>query len=118
LAFHNNTGKEGERLARDYFREKGFTILHQNWRYARYEVDLIASREGILYFIEVKTRRSRKFGLPEESVTTKKLSNLLKAGEAYQYQYPQWKRVQYCILSVTLEPGGGGDFVLIEDVYL
>jgi Holliday junction resolvase-like predicted endonuclease len=64
-----------------YLSEKGFVIPHQNWRHSHREVDVIASYKNVLHFIEVKTRRNKKFGYPEDDVTKKKLpisSMLLK----------------------------------------
>jgi putative endonuclease len=118
LARHNLLGKEGEDLAAKWLLERGFSMLQQNWRHSYYEVDIIASKEGILHFIEVKTRRNSKFGEPEESVDEKKIRNLMKAAEEYQYQYPEWKRVQYNVLSVTIHPKNTTTYFFIEDIYL
>lgn len=118
MAKHNNTGKEGELLAADYLRSKGFTIHHTNWRHSHYEIDLIASLNDILHFVEVKTRRSLKFGFPEESVTSKKLQHLIDAADVFLYQFPQWKRVQFDVLSLMLIAGKEPEYFFIEDVYL
>ena len=118
MAKHHLLGSEGEAMAVKWLQDKGFMLLHQNWRHSYYEVDIIASLENVLHFIEVKTRRSKKFGEPEESVNSKKISNLMKAGEQYQYQYPQWKRVQYDVLSITIQPDDAKEYFFIEDVYL
>jgi putative endonuclease len=118
LAKHNVLGTEGEALAVQWLQERGFMLLHRNWRHSYYEVDIIASRETVLHFIEVKTRRSKKFGEPEESVDKKKIINLMKAGAEFQYQFPDWKRVQYDVLSITIEPNGSAGYFFIEDVYL
>jgi putative endonuclease len=118
LANHNVLGRAGEAMAVQWLQNRGFTILHQNWRHAYYEVDIIAALKDVLHFIEVKTRRSKKYGEPEESVDNKKIRNLMNAGEEFQYQYPQWKRVQYDVLSITIEPEGTVDYFYIEDVYL
>jgi putative endonuclease len=118
LAHHNLLGREGEAMAAKWLLERGFNILHQNWRHSRYEVDIIASKENILHFIEVKTRRNNKFGEPEESVDEKKIRNLMHAAEEYQYQYPQWKRVQYNVLSISIHPNHTVTYFFIEDVYL
>ncbi|GAC1448500.1 MAG: YraN family protein [Chitinophagaceae bacterium] len=111
-------GTEGEVLAVQWLLDKGFIILHQNWRHSYYEVDIIASMENVLHFIEVKTRRGKKYGEPEESVNLKKIINLMKAAEEFQYRYPQWKKVQYDVLSISIEPGSATDYFFIEDVYL
>lgn len=118
MARHNETGKKGEALAVKYLQEQGFTVLHCNWRHEQYEIDIIATRENILHFVEVKTRQSLAFGLPEESVTHQKIRNIVSAGVAFQYQYPAWKRVQYDVLSIILEAQQEPAFFYIEDVYL
>ena len=118
MAKHNLLGTAGEAMAVKWLLDKGFVLLHQNWRHSYYEVDIIASLENVLHFIEVKTRRSKKFGEPEESVNNKKISNLMKAGEQYQYHFPQWKRVQYDVLSIAIQPDNTTDYFFIEDVYL
>jgi putative endonuclease len=111
-------GKGGEALAVKWLQEHGYALLHKNWRHSYYEVDIIASKEEVLHFIEVKTRSNKKFGEPEESVDEKKIRNLLIAGEAYQHQYPEWKRVQYDVLSITIHPNNEAGYYFIEDIYL
>ncbi len=118
MSKHQVTGKKGEALAIAYIQNKGFTLLHQNWRYSYYEVDIIASKENVLHFIEVKTRSSTQFGAPEESVTEKKIENLMKASEEFQHRYPEWKRVQYDVLSILIPANEVIEYFYIEDVYL
>ena len=118
MARHNNTGNEGEAMAAQYFTSKGFSILHQNWRHSHWEVDIIAQKETILHFIEVKTRRTRKFGHPEDNVDKKKIQNLIDAAEEYLFQFPQWKRIQFDILSITMLKDEPVEYFFIEDVYL
>lgn len=118
MAQHNNTGRYGEALAAKYFGDKGFSILHRNWRYVHWEIDIIASCHDILHFIEVKTKTTLKYGFPEEKVSVKKLRHLLDAAEQFQYLHPQWKRVQFDILSIYHAKGKEPEFFLIEDVYL
>lgn len=117
MAAHNEFGKAGEGMAADWLIHKGFRLLDVNWKYGRYEVDIIASRNGILHFIEVKSRHDDRFGLPEDWVGKKKMGHLLKAGVAYQEKFPGWDLVQYDILSILVDPGGLADFFFIEDVY-
>jgi putative endonuclease len=118
MARHNETGKKGEALAVSYLEQQGFTVLHCNWRHEQYEIDIIATRSSVLHFIEVKTRQSLAFGLPEESVTHKKIRSIVTAGVAFQYQHPAWKRVQYDVLSIVLSDHQEPEFFYIEDVYL
>lgn len=118
MAFHHTTGKKGEELAAIWLQQSGYEILHQNWRHSHYEIDIIACHQNILHFIEVKTRRSRRFGFPEEAVSRKKLKCLMTAGEEFLFRNNQWKRVQYDILSITLLNRKEPDFFFIEDVYI
>jgi putative endonuclease len=118
MAQHNLTGNTGEALAAVYLTGNGYNILHQNWRHSRWEVDIIAEKETILHFVEVKTRKTGTFGYPEESVDKKKMQNLINAAEEYLYRYPQWKRVQFDILSIIIIKEKPVEYFLIEDVYL
>jgi putative endonuclease len=118
VAHHNDTGFLGEKMAVEFLLKKGFSILHQNWRHGHWEVDFIASLNNILHFIEIKTRRTKKFGYPEDDVTKKKLENLINASEEYLTLHPEWKRIQFDILSITILKDQKAEFFFIEDVYL
>ena len=118
MAVHNDTGKMGEELAATYFINAGYDILHKNWRCKNKEVDIIASHNNILHFIEVKTATTLKFGHPEEKVNTKKIRDLIDASEEYLHQNSKWQRIQFDVLSVTMLPDEEIVYFLIEDVYL
>ena len=118
MASHNDTGKTGEDLAAVWFEEKSYTILHKNWRHKKFEVDIIASKKDILHFIEVKAVTTLKFGNPEDKVSEKKIRNLINASEEYLFQNPQWKRIQFDVLSITMIKNNAVEYFLIEDVYL
>lgn len=118
MARHNEIGKTGETLAAAYLADHGYTILHCNWRHTRYEIDIIALKNEILHFVEVKSRSSKNYGLPEDSVTKKKFQSLLQAADEFLFQHPQYRHVQYDILSITTLKDKAPDFFLIEDVWL
>jgi len=105
-------------MAVAYLQQNGFTILHSNWRHSFYEIDIIASKNGILHFIEIKTRRTMKYGFPEESVSVKKFRRLMKGAAIYLLRHPGWKRVQHDVLSIIILPGKEPEYFLIEDVNL
>ena len=117
MAIHNKTGQYGEKLAVQYFGERGYDILHTNWRHRHWEVDVIASKNGKLHLIEIKTRRSARFGLPENSISPKKIQNLLNAASAYLQQFPSWEKIQVDVLAISLTGKETAKFFLIEDVY-
>ena len=57
MAIHNDLGKNGEEAAALFLTEKGYHILHRNWRSGKKELDIVAEYQGELVIIEVKTRR-------------------------------------------------------------
>jgi len=99
---HIHTGKTGESIAARYLLEQGYVILHRDYRYKRAEIDLIAEKDDLLVFIEVKTRSSDKFGYPEEAVNRRKERMLLNAAEVYIHQQKWRKDVRFDIIAITL----------------
>jgi len=71
--FNSVTGKYGEDLGAELLKNKGYTILERNWRNKFGEIDIIAKKDGILVFVEVKTKVGELFGSPEEMAGPKKL---------------------------------------------
>jgi putative endonuclease len=117
MSQHIITGKNGEDLAAEWLSAKGFAILSRNWRHGRYEVDIIASKDDVLHFIEVKSRNSTLFGNPEDSVSKKKVQNILLGAAGWLVQNPSVHRFQYDVLSILLCKKTP-EYLLIEDVYL
>jgi putative endonuclease len=118
MATHNATGHLGEQMAADYFTQLGYIIIEKNWRHSHWEVDLIASKDSTLHFIEVKTRRTKNFGLPEENVTKKKIQYLINASAEYLHLHPEWKRIQFNVLAISMIKNEQVEYFLIEDIYL
>lgn len=118
MAQHNETGKTGESLGIGFCLQNGYSIIEKNWRHAPWEVDIIAVKNGILHFIEVKTRSTNRFGNPEDSVSNRKIRNLVNAAEQYLYRHPKWKRIQFDILSILMNGDTPIEFFMIEDVSL
>jgi putative endonuclease len=117
MASHNETGKLGELIAQEWAIENGYHIRALNWRYGNWEIDIIAVKDKKLHFFEIKTRRGKMYGHPEESVGKVKMRNFISAGTAYIRKYPCYKWIQYNILSITLDALNRPTFFLIEDVY-
>jgi putative endonuclease len=78
MAEHNELGKFGEQLAVDFLQKNGYEILETNWTFQKAEIDIIAQKERTLAVIEVKTRSSIAFGLPQDFVKPKKIQLLVK----------------------------------------
>ena len=77
-------GLYGEDLACKYLQAKGYVILERNFRCRRFgEIDIVASKAGVLSFIEVKTRRSSRYGKPVEAVTLAKQRKIYRVAQYY-----------------------------------
>lgn len=118
MARHNDTGKLGEQFAVDWAIQHDYHIKERNWRYGKWEIDLIASKNNRLHFFEVKTRRSNNFGYPEELVDKNKLWHFISAGTAYIRFNRGFRWIQFNILAITLDENEKPTYFLIEDVYL
>ncbi|MFK7780304.1 MAG: YraN family protein [Candidatus Gracilibacteria bacterium] len=78
------TGDQGELIAIKYLQNNNYIIKNTNFKFGRFgEIDVIALKEGITCFIEVKYRTNTKFGIPEESITPNKLFKFRKTMEYY-----------------------------------
>ncbi len=117
MAEDPHLGSVGEWLAVRYFQSKGYVVLETNWRYARFEIDLIAARGKVLHIVEIKTRASCRHGLPEDSVDARKVRRLMRAGARYMYLHPQWIQVQYDVLAISIFRDREPEFFLIEDIW-
>ncbi len=78
-----NIAKIGEKLAVQHLKTQGYQILAENYRFQRGEIDIIAKHEERIVFVEVKTRRSLKYGLPQSAVTEQKQRQISKIALAY-----------------------------------
>jgi putative endonuclease len=77
-------GNNGELLALDFIVNKGFTIIEHNYRFGRLgEIDIIAQKENLIVFIEVKTRFSKRFGGALYSIGPKKRNRILKTAKKF-----------------------------------
>jgi len=110
-------GMQGENIATGYLLQNGYTVMENNWRHKHWEVDIIASKGNKLHFFEVKTRTGERFGKPEESIKKDKMTALKNAAEEYLYQHPEWKYIQFDVLSIILEWDTVKEIFLIEDIY-
>ena len=117
MSDHQTTGSHGESMAVSFLTGKGYSILKRNWRHANWEIDIIAEKNGLLHFVEVKTRRTPTFGYPEDDVSKKKFKHLVNAAEEFLFQFPRWKIIQFDIISIIITKGEP-EFFFIEDVYL
>ncbi len=99
-----DTGILGEKLAKDYLKERGYRIRETNYRCSEGEIDIVAEHKDYLVFVEVKARRSLEFGIPEESITADKRERLRTVAARYQQEHdnlPQLWRID--VVAIELD---------------
>ena len=100
-----NIAKTGELLALKHLKTRGCKILAQNYRARRGEIDLIVQDGEFTVFVEVKTRRSLRFGLPQEAVTLQKQRQISKVALAYlQAQNLLDAPCRFDVIAIHLSP--------------
>ena len=116
MAQHNDTGQLGEQLARRHLEENGFAILKTNWKMGKYEVDIIAYKEGLIVFVEVKTRSTLDHGNPEDFVDRNKQRAYIRMANKYVIDNRRSEEVRFDIISVDLS-STGYHITHIEDAF-
>lgn len=116
MAEHNDLGKLGEEKAVEYLQKNGYTILQTNWVYLKAEIDIIAQKGETLAVVEVKTRSSLDFGLPQDFVKPKKIQLLVKAINEYVVQNDIDAEVRFDIISV-FKNGNAFEIEHLEDAF-
>lgn len=117
MATHNDTGNWGEKKASDYLISKGFEIVEKNFRHKHAEIDLIARKNKLLIFIEVKTRSGTGFGMPEEFVNRTKAKLVMYAAEHYIFTKNWLYDIRFDIISILILPDGSERINHIEDAF-
>lgn len=79
----STSGRIAEKNAVQFLKKKGFKIIDKNWRTKRCEIDIIASKKGVIYFVEVKHREKDRYGDGLSAITKKKLSQMRFAAEVW-----------------------------------
>ncbi len=115
---NKDTGFLGENMAANHLINLGYEIIERNWRYKHLELDIIASKDGVLNIIEVKTRTNIQFGFPEQSIGRQKMQYLKNAAAVFQYKNPKWKRIQFGVIAIHLNEKSEWEILFLEDFFL
>ncbi|PLX20424.1 endonuclease [Candidatus Parcubacteria bacterium] len=105
-----NVGKIGEDEAVKYLLENNFVIVSRNTRFGNFEIDIIANKNKLVYFIEVKTSSNKSSFAPEEYFSNKKISNLKKAAIIFSIKtntHPE--NIRFDLIAIRLSPEGYKD---------
>lgn len=111
-------GKAGEEVALKYLKRKKFKIIKKGFRLYKGEIDVIAYDRKTLVFIEVKTRRNRSFGLPEESVTTAKQRQIKKIAQGFMaFNNLENVECRFDVISLILKKNDGYSIHHFKDAF-
>ncbi|MHB8839977.1 MAG: YraN family protein, partial [Gemmatimonadaceae bacterium] len=83
----NNFGELGERIAARWLERHGYTVLARRWRSGHRDIDVIAERDGVVAFVEVKTRAAMEFGDPVEAVHAQKQRSLVRSAREWMARH-------------------------------
>lgn len=106
-------GKTGEDAVVQYLSEHGYRILDRNWRTKWCEIDIVAAKEEILYFVEVKYRKSDHHGDGLEYITDKKLQQMSFAAELWVHSEKWNGGYELAAASVSGDQFIVGQFIVI-----
>ena len=107
----NNTnkrkfGKQGEGIAEQYLKSKGYEIICKNFYTRRGEIDIVAQEKNFIVFVEVKTRTNCKYGTPAMAVNSKKIRHMKTAARIFLLlnQYKHYD-VRFDVIEIYVKKG-------------
>ena len=111
-------GSKGEDLAVQYLKKKGFKVIERNYHCSAGEIDLIAREGKTLIFVEIKTRSSSEFGLPQEAVDRFKQKKMIEVARAYLAEHHLNEEIpaRFDVVAIHLT-STGPDIELIKDAF-
>lgn len=112
-------GKQGEELAREFLKKKGFNIIAHNFRCRFGEIDLILRKNKAFRFVEVKYRRSEEYGLPQESVVKRKQGKIRRTAILWLRirHLPMDSEIHFDVLAISRNVFGKITYNYIEDAF-
>jgi len=107
----------GEDIAARFLKKRGYRILERNYRCRMGEIDIIAMKGGVLFFVEVKTRRDTHRGHPLESITLRKQRQVIKISEFFLMSYKREVSCRYAVIGVLLDQNGDSRIDFLPDAF-
>jgi putative endonuclease len=117
MATHNDLGRKGEAMAKAHLEATGYEVIDENWVFGKAEVDLIAYKNSVIVFTEVKTRTGNAFGEPEDFVNARKQRLLVEAADEYIYLMNHQGEVRFDIISILFDRNNNHTLKHIEDAF-
>lgn len=107
LFYKKELGNLGEKIAKDYLKSKGLKFIESNYKFLKKEIDLIFydKKNKIIIFVEVKTRKSKVFGEPEDSINRFKQTNIRQAASGFLKNHSEFDEFDIRFDSVSVFMG-------------
>lgn len=113
-----DTGKRGEAIAAAYLERMGYAVLERNYRCVFGEIDIVARDGATICFVEVKSRRSARYGDPQLAVTRRKQEKVIRTARHYLAGRGLEDRpARFDVAAIRLSPDGAGAVDLIRNAF-
>lgn len=109
-------GIKGENIAKEYLLTLGYEWIASNWTTGHKEIDLIFRQDDIYIFVEVKTRKNNKMGMPEESISAKKIESVTEAARVFLYD-KSYKDIRFDVVGIILTTPLKPEIFHIKDAF-
>lgn len=109
-------GKQGEKLALHYLQSIGYIIHETNWRTGHKEIDIICQLGDIYIFVEVKSRKNINTGMPEESISNKKIKSVTEAALIYLHD-KKYIDIRFDVISIIYDANNKHELLHIKDAF-
>jgi len=111
-------GRKGEEVAVDFLKKQGYRIIKRNYRCRAGEIDIVVEEGSSLVFVEVKSRRSTHFGLPEEAISYEKRRHLTRVALGYLTHHRiKETKCRFDVVSVLMNDHGVKEIRLIKNAF-
>jgi putative endonuclease len=111
-------GRRGEDMAHRYLQRAGYAVIARNYRPSggEAEIDIVARRDGLTVFVEVKTRSGLEYGAPDRAIGSAKQKNIVRAARRYAARAGiEWSTVRFDTIAIV--PGPSGSLVHQQDAF-
>jgi putative endonuclease len=116
MADSHNLGIKGEDLATEYLTKSGYKILQRNWKWGKNEIDIIAEKDDMVVFIEVKTRTGLPLEHPRGAITVDKQKSIIYAADGYIRKFKIDNESRFDVLFIIMQDDKP-EFELIDNAF-
>ena len=104
MRYKKNVGDLGESFAAEMLENAGYKVIARNYATKFGEIDIVAIKDGVIHFVEVKTRTGMEYGYPSEAVTKEKRDRIRRAAQSYlKSRRLTWQNVQFDVYEILTD---------------